>query len=132
MAERLKVEIVTPSRRVLAQEGDEIVLPASKGEAGILPEHAPLVSMLSPGVVRLRDGKVETKLAVKGGFFQVEANRVMLLADDARVPTEVDRMLVEKELEALESKLIDPNVGIGERESLFIPIAWARARLQII
>jgi len=87
---KLTVEIVTAERKVYEGEVDMVVAPGAEGSVGILPRHAPLLTTLVPGVITLkRDGEEEV-LAVGGGFLQVNANRVLVLADSAEREDEID------------------------------------------
>lgn len=86
----LHLDIVTPERRLYTGDVDEVVLPGSEGELGILPHHAPLVSLLGSGVLRLKRGGEEEAFAIFGGFLQVRPDRVMVLAETADMASEID------------------------------------------
>lgn len=79
----LKLEVVTPERRVLDNEVDSVTLPTESGEAGILPNHAPLISALKPGVLTYTQKNVSEKLTVSAGFVEVNADRVSVMVDAA-------------------------------------------------
>ena len=88
---KLSVEVVTAERRVLAEdEVDMVVAPAALGEVGILPRHAPLLTTLQPGELRIKKDGIETDYAVTGGFLQVNQDRVLILADAAERAEEID------------------------------------------
>lgn len=88
---KLSVEIVTAERQVYReQDVDLVVAPGSEGSLGILPRHASLLTMLTPGSVRVKKGADETEMAVSGGFLQVHNNRVLILADAAERAEEID------------------------------------------
>ncbi len=88
---KLTVELVTPERHVLAEEDvDVVVAPGIDGELAVLPNHAPLVTELSPGVVVLRRGGDEDILAVSGGFLEVLGDTVTVLADTSERSDEID------------------------------------------
>src|SRR5688572_17228563 len=101
----LKLEIVTPERRVVDTEAESVTVPTASGEAGILTNHAPLISALQPGVLSYAaKGGVE-KLAISSGFVEVSGNQVSVLTDVAESAEEVnaeqaraDREEAEKEL----------------------------------
>lgn len=87
----LSLEIVTAERVVLAEDGFDIVLaPGVKGELGILPHHAPLITVLETGELRARRGNEEISMAVSGGFLEVRDDRVTVLADTAERSEEID------------------------------------------
>jgi F-type H+-transporting ATPase subunit epsilon len=88
---KLNVDIVTAERLVYSeQEVDELIVPGIEGELGVLPLHAPLLTMLQPGVLRIVKGSEEVAMAVTGGFIEVRDNRVTILADSAERGEEID------------------------------------------
>jgi F-type H+-transporting ATPase subunit epsilon len=87
----LHLEIVTPERRTFEGDVDEVIVPGSEGEMGILPHHAPLISLLGQGVLRVkRSGQAEEEFAIFGGFIQVRPDRVVVLAETADMASEID------------------------------------------
>ena len=88
----LKLEIVTQERRVYSADDVEMVIaPGSEGEMGILPRHAPLITSLQEGVMRVkRLGGREEMLAIHGGFMEVLPDQVTVLADSAERAEEID------------------------------------------
>jgi F-type H+-transporting ATPase subunit epsilon len=93
----LRVQIVTAEREVFAEEAvDMVVAPGAEGVLGILPRHAPLLTTLMPGVVRVKRSGVEEAMAVGGGFLQVARDQVLILADTAERADEVDEARAEE------------------------------------
>ena len=86
----IKLDIVTAERVVFSDDVDVIVAPGIDGQLGILPRHAPLMTMLEPGELRVRKGVEEFSLAVSGGFLEVRPDRVIVLADTAERVEEID------------------------------------------
>jgi len=86
----MKLEIITAERRLLSEEVDLVVAPGAEGELGILPHHAPLLTVLKAGELRIRKGGQDQYFAVAGGFMEVIANQVTILADAAEHPDEID------------------------------------------
>ncbi len=86
----IKFDIVTAERLVYSDQVDEIVAPGTEGELGILPHHAPLMTMLKPGEVKLKKGTEEIYMAVSGGFLEVRPDHVIILADAAERADEID------------------------------------------
>ncbi len=84
------LEIVTPERLAYSDEVDAVVLPGSEGEMGVLPHHAPLVSTLGVGELRIRKGGAEESFAIVGGFVQVRPDRVVVMAETADMSSEID------------------------------------------
>ena len=92
------LEIVTAERLVYSEEVDVLVAPGIEGELAILPSHAPLLTVLKPGEIRVVKGNEESYMAVSGGFMEVMANKVTSLADTAERAEEID---IERTEEAL-------------------------------
>ena len=86
----LLLEIVTPERLAYSDTVDSVQLPGSEGELGVLPHHAPLVSMLGVGELRIRKGGAEESFAIVGGFLQVRPDRVVVMAETADMASEID------------------------------------------
>ena len=93
----IKLEIVTPERLVFDETVDGVTLPGSEGELGVLPHHAPLVSTLGVGELRIRTGGQEEWFAIVGGFVQVLPDKVVVMAETADMASEID---LEKAAEA--------------------------------
>ena len=86
----LLLEIVTPERLAYSDTVDAVNLPGIEGELGILPHHAPLVSMLGIGELRIRKGGSEESFAIVGGFLQVRPDKVVVMAETADIASEID------------------------------------------
>jgi F-type H+-transporting ATPase subunit epsilon len=88
---KLTVEIVTGERVVFTESDvDMVVAPGSDGTLGILPKHAPLITTLAAGELRVKKGGSETSLVVFGGFMEVTGEKVVVLADTAERAEEID------------------------------------------
>jgi len=105
VADRLTLEITTPTRLVVSDTVDEVVAPGSEGYFGVLPGHAPFLTTLGIGVVTYRIGRDEHQLAVSGGFAEVRNDKVIILADSAERPEEIDRARAEGSKERAERRL---------------------------
>jgi len=86
----LQLEIVTPERLAYSDEVDAVVLPGSEGELGVLPHHAPLITMLGVGELRIRKGSAEESFAIVGGFLQVRPDKVVVMAETADLASDID------------------------------------------
>lgn len=86
----LKLEIVTPERKVIEAEVDSVTVPTASGEAGILANHAPLISALKPGIVTISGKETPDQLAIGGGFVEVSNNVVSILTESAITADEAD------------------------------------------
>ena len=90
MAEKLKLELVTPYRKVLSEEVDEITATGALGEFGVLPGHAPFLSSLKIGEFSYKQGGAVYHLAVNWGYFEVENDAVTVLVETAERADEID------------------------------------------
>jgi F-type H+-transporting ATPase subunit epsilon len=86
----LRLEIVTPERLAYSDTVDAVNLPGVEGELGVLPHHAPLVSMLGVGELRIRKDGLEESFAIVGGFLQVRPDKVVVMAETADMANEID------------------------------------------
>jgi F-type H+-transporting ATPase subunit epsilon len=105
VADRLTLEITTPLRLVVSDTVDEVIAPGSEGYFGVLPGHAPFLTTLGVGIVTYRIGRDERQLAVAGGFAEVRNDKVIILADSAERPEEIDRARAERSKERAEGRL---------------------------
>ena len=90
MADKLKLEMVTPYKRVLSEEVDELTAPGLGGDLGILPGHTPLLTTLRVGELDYRIGDKRYYVAVNWGYLEVENDKVTVLVDTAERSDEID------------------------------------------
>jgi F-type H+-transporting ATPase subunit epsilon len=106
MADRIPFELVTPQRLLLSEMVEMVVVPGTEGNFGVLPGHAPLISMIRPGTIDIYEGQaVKQRLFVVGGIAEVTPERCTVLADEAISPDALDRGSVESDLRILEGNL---------------------------
>ncbi|UCC86321.1 MAG: F0F1 ATP synthase subunit epsilon [Anaerolineales bacterium] len=86
----LKLDIVTVERLVYSEDVDMVIAPGIEGQLGILPRHAPLLTALTYGELRVKRGGEEESFAIGGGFMEVQPDRVTVLADTAERAEEID------------------------------------------
>lgn len=132
MAARLKLELATPTRLVVSEEVDEVVVPGAEGYFGVLPGHAPFLALVGVGEVMYRTGRAERYLAVSGGFAEVGPERVTVLAETAERPEEIDVARARRARERAEGRL-----GVRGGETVDYPralaaLARAQSRLQVV
>ncbi len=120
----LLLEIVTPERLAYSDTVDSVQLPGSEGELGILPHHAPLVSMLGVGELRIRKGGTEESFAIVGGFLQVRPDKVVVMAETADLASEIDLEKAQQARREAEQALE------GGARTDAVDLAAARAALQ--
>ncbi|MEO0205397.1 MAG: F0F1 ATP synthase subunit epsilon [candidate division WOR-3 bacterium] len=107
---KFRLEIVTPERLVYSEDVDILTVPTMDGEISILAKHVPLVSIISPGEIKIKkDGEIEF-MAITGGFVQVLPHKVIILADAAERAEEID---LERAMKAREraQKLMEEKRG---------------------
>jgi F-type H+-transporting ATPase subunit epsilon len=105
MAEKLKLELVTPYKKVLTEEVDEITASGSLGEFGVLPGHAPFLTSLKIGEFSYKSGNNIFHLAVNWGYFEVENDTVTVLVETAERSDEIDLERAKAALGRAEDKL---------------------------
>jgi F-type H+-transporting ATPase subunit epsilon len=86
----IRLEIVTPERLAYEDDVDAVTLPGIEGELGVLPHHAPLITTLGLGELRIRKGGSEEGFAIVGGFLQVRPDKVVVMAETADMASEID------------------------------------------
>ena len=131
MADRLTLELATPTRMVVAETVDEVVVPGSEGYFGVLPGHAPLLATLGIGELTYRIGRDERHVAVAGGFAEVRNDKVIVLADSAETPADIDRARAEKARDRAEARLSGRNAEEVDYTRAAAALARAVTRLQV-
>ena len=86
----IKLEIVTAERQIFSDDVNVLVADGVEGQLGILPHHAPLMTILKPGELLIRKDREETCMAVTGGFLEVRPDKVIVLADACERAEEID------------------------------------------
>lgn len=127
----LTVKVISPDKTVLDVMAEEVILPSSTGQLGILTNHAPLITALEIGVMRLRQDKTWASVALMGGFAEVEANEVTVLVNSAESGSTISAETARNDLAAAEERLNnikdDDKQGKIQAEQA---VKRARARLQ--
>ena len=113
----LKIDIVTAERVVYSEEVDAVIAPGVEGQLGILPHHAPLMTTLQAGELRVRRGSEEDSLAISGGFLEVRPDRVIVLADTAERAEEIDMERAAAAKQRAEQRLVDRGRAPGLDEA---------------
>ena len=131
MAERLTLELATPTRLMVSAEVDEVVVPGSQGYFGVLPGHAPLLATLGIGELIYRIGRDEYHVAVVGGFAEVRNDKVIILADSAEAPPDIDRGRAERARDRAEARLAGRSQEDVDYARATAALARALTRLQV-
>ncbi|MEW5790659.1 MAG: F0F1 ATP synthase subunit epsilon [Pseudomonadota bacterium] len=122
MAMTIRVEVVSAERSIFEGTAEMVVVPAEMGEIGVLPRHAPLLSRLRPGEVRVKNGEDTEYLFVNGGIVEVQPHLVTILSDTAERATDLD------EAKALEAKRLAEERMAGTTSD----IDYARAQADLL
>ena len=126
----MRLEIVTAERVVYSEEVNILVAPGIDGELGILPHHAPLLTVLNPGEIRVvKDGE-ETNISVSGGFLEVIGNKVTILADTAEHAEEIDIQRSEEALKRAQERVASAPSD-ADLERALATIRRSQARLKV-
>ncbi|MDP9381689.1 MAG: F0F1 ATP synthase subunit epsilon [Chloroflexota bacterium] len=126
----LHLEVVTAERVVYSDEVDMVVAPGLDGALGILPQHAPLMSVLGIGELRITKGSQESGLAIGGGFLEVLEDRVTVLADTAERAEEIDDARAEEAQQRAQRLLADRS-QIENPAALEAALRRAQVRLRV-
>jgi len=126
-----RLEIVTAEGVVFSDDVEVVVAPGIEGQLGILPHHAPLMTMLLPGELWVRKGGEEFSLAISGGFLEVRPDRVIVLADAAERAEEIDIARAEEAKRRAEERLTHPTeeVDLARAEAA---LRRSLARLKVV
>jgi F-type H+-transporting ATPase subunit epsilon len=126
----LRLEVVTPEKRVLSEEVESVIAPGAEGLLGVLPGHAPLLTSLKPGVVYYRKvGGTTERMAVSGGFMEVRSNKVIILADTAELAREIDVERARQSRDRAKKRLRERPSGLDvERAELALMRSTARIK----
>jgi len=128
----LKLEIVTPERKVFDETVDSVTVPTASGEAGILPNHAPLISALKPGILSYSNKGTVERLVVGAGFVEVSSDNVSVLTDTAETAAEIDADAARADRESAEKALAaNATSALEETEADRERLDAANARLQL-
>ena len=134
MAATYTLDVVTPERILLSETVTQTIAPGAEGQLGILAGHAPLMSDLVPGEVRvdLADGRTTAHIIISGGFLEVapDGGRTTILADSAERADEVDVTRAEADLAAARQMLADAGGDAGKEEEARRAAAFAETRLR--
>jgi F-type H+-transporting ATPase subunit epsilon len=128
----LKLEIVTPEKKVLDESVDSVTVPTVTGEIGVLPNHAPLISALKSGILTYTVKGSTDKLVVSGGFVEVSTDQVSVLTDVAERADEIDAEAAKTERDTAEKALGAANsISAEDFESEKERLERAQARIQL-
>ena len=125
------LEIITAERQVFGDEVDMVVAPGIDGELGILPHHAPLMTMLQPGEILIRKEGADTFLSVTGGFMEVIGNKVTILADACERSEEIDEARAQQAVERAQERVARQEENL-QMERALGAMRRGRVRLNVV
>ena len=127
----LNVRVITPDKVVWDAMADELILPSSTGQIGILTDHAPLLTALDIGVMRLKSDAGWTSIVLMEGFAEVDENKVTILCNGAEEGSSIDLKTAQDELEKV-TLLVDEATTKKEKIEATIELRKVKARLQAV
>lgn len=125
---KIGFEIVTAEQVVYSDDVDVVVAPGVEGQLAILPNHAPLMTMLQPGEIMVRKEGEEDSIFVSGGFLEVQGNKVTVLADTAERAEEIDTARAEEARLRAEQRIVIPS---SEADHARVQAAMLRSLMRL-
>ena len=95
---KIQFDLVSPERLLLSQQVDMVTLPGSEGYMGVIAGHMALVSTLRAGMIDMKDNGVDTRYFIRGGFADISATQVTVLAEEAIPMTELDLAVLDQRI----------------------------------
>ena len=127
----MNLEIITAERQVYSDEVDMVIAPGFDGQLGILPMHAPLMTMLKPGELTVRKDGENMYVAVSGGFMEVLGNKVSVLADACERSDEIDEQRAEQAVRRAQERLANHGSDM-ELERAVSALRRAQVRVDLV
>ena len=107
----LHFELVSPENLLFSGEVEQVDVPGAEGDFGVLANHAPMVATLRPGILTVHGADGERKIVVLGGFAEVSAQGLIVLADLAESVEAIDRTVISARISELESRIEKTEAG---------------------
>lgn len=126
----LNVRVITPDKTVWDEPAEEIVLPSTTGQLGILPGHAPLLSALDIGVMRVRVAKEWKAIALVGGFAEIDGDQVKVLVNGAELGEKIDQETARSEYEAAQKRYEGADKAGDRQEKIKADKALKKAKVR--
>lgn len=126
----IQLQIITAEREVFSGQVDALNAPGVEGQLGILPDHAPLMTVLQPGELTVRTGGEESYLALSGGYLEVLGNQVIILADAAEDVDEIDEQRAQQAVELARQRIASRESDV-ELEQAVASLRRAQVRVTV-
>ena len=131
MTDKIHLEIVTPERKILEVDVEQVQIPGLNGELGILPGHTEMVSQLKPaGLLSYSTGTEHGEISISGGFVEVNSNQVIVLADRATKPEDIN-LAVALDLKASAERQLQKALSDPDADILRATIELERASIEV-
>jgi F-type H+-transporting ATPase subunit epsilon len=130
MADTLKLEIVTPETTIYSEDVEMVTLPGSEGEAGIYPNHVPLMTRVQAGEIIVNRGGTEEVVAIGEGFAEITGDHIAILTDNADNSADIDEAAAE-EAKAKAEQRLEESGDISEEEAKALTQAILYSQAQI-
>ena len=131
MADTLKLEIVTPESRIYSEDVEMVTLPGSEGEAGIYPNHVPLMTQVQAGEILVNRGGTEEVVAIGEGFAEITGEHVAILTDNAANSDDIDEATAEEARTKAEQRLAESgDISEEEARALNQAILYSEAQIK--
>jgi F-type H+-transporting ATPase subunit epsilon len=130
LPEAIELQVVTPERHVLSENVQSLEMPAKDGYLGVLPGHAPLITLLGVGTLTYHKGAETRYLTVMNGFAEVLPDRVIVLAELSERAEEIDVARSRAALERAQAEAAKPGAQEAESKEAEAGVERATARLQ--
>jgi F-type H+-transporting ATPase subunit epsilon len=106
MANKIAFDLVSPERLLLSDEADMVTVPATEGYMGVMAGHAPVVTTLRAGMIDVSKDGTDTKFFIRGGFAEISATKITVLAEDAVPMSEMDLAVLDQRIRDAEENVI--------------------------
>jgi F-type H+-transporting ATPase subunit epsilon len=118
MAETTEFELVSPEKLLISEPAEMVVVPGTEGDFGALPRHSPMITAVRPGVIDVyKDGRIEKRIFVAGGFAEVNETRITVLAEEAIPLTEATVEMASERLAAAQRDLAAATAEPAKRDA---------------
>jgi F-type H+-transporting ATPase subunit epsilon len=131
MADTLKLEIVTPESKIYSEDVEMVTLPGSEGEAGIYPNHVPLMTKVQAGEIIVNRGGTEEVVAIGEGFAEITGDHIAILTDNAANSSDIDEAATEEARAKAEQRLNEGgDISEEEAKALTQAILYSQAQIK--
>lgn len=106
MTDKIAFDIVSPERLLVSDSADMVTVPGTEGYMGVMAGHSPVVTTLRPGMIDITNNGTDSRYFIRGGFAEINADKVTVLAEEAIPFTELDLAVIDQRIKDVEEDLI--------------------------